>query len=312
MTGEKKEKTTKEVPKKRVRFHRECANSLFMLGVSGRPVLRTKPRTAGKFHFFSAHIRTIRESIGKKIATSLLIFANLAKLSRFLKYFRSDAGLEPGKVSGNLSPMRTVITAFVFLFAWGLEGRTEGLPLDLLTKRKIVVEHTILDLSDDQIEESIALSSVTLTAEQWETMRKVSKFAPKRLISYPNTYNDCMCGTGPYGIALPGKKFGIVHYSLDEEHSLGKVWTSERVKKGFAFFTMDARGQFYLDGRLVPYASVKQEFSEGIKLLTGEKDDFYFQVTVPPGMKRSDPTLKDRIAELEKLVTEAGARFFVL
>jgi hypothetical protein len=47
-------------------------------------------------------------------------------------------------------------------------SQSEGLPLDHLTKRKILIEHTILTLSDDQLEESIALSTVTLTKQQWE------------------------------------------------------------------------------------------------------------------------------------------------
>ena len=99
--------------------------------------------------------------------------------------------------------MKTIALVITSMLAATVVALAEGLPVDRKT-RQILVPHTIIHLTPEQIEETQLLSTLTLTPEQWRGFRQQFPNIPKRFDTVlPVTLNDCTCGLdGPFVIQL--------------------------------------------------------------------------------------------------------------
>ena len=187
------------------------------------------------------------------------------------------------------------------------DSRAEGIPIDL-TRTKITTDHKVFSMTADQVEEAVAFRTVTLTAAQWADMRKEFPGFPKRVEVVTHQYNDCSCGlSSAFGIWLPDRKLGIPTRWLKKD----KITTSIEhglKTKGFCAINVDHRGQFYKDGKLVPFAVLKEQIRAGIKGYMATKDGVHIQLFVgyPAEMNEKSVTLAARVGELRKMVEEVG------
>ena len=128
----------------------------------------------------------------------------------------------------------------------------DGLPIDSDTG-KIFVPHQFIKISATQQEEITTLGTFTLTSEQWSELRKVRKGCPKRFSAvFPRDWNDCTCGaeSGAWAIDWGDHTVAVLLETVPEDPAV-ELRTSI-ADHGGAWLTMDARGQFYYEGVLIP------------------------------------------------------------
>ena len=176
----------------------------------------------------------------------------------------------------------------------------DGLPIDHETG-KIMAPHVTVKINADQQHEVTVLQSLTLNAEQWHKVRQSAPACPKRITEvFPHNYNDCMCGHSGPAIAIQMKpdEVAILLWGVDGDSSKNlRAFAAEgRQLK----LSMDKRGQFHHQGRLVKYPDVL----EALKNM--KRGRHYMSLDIPLEMKRNSPTLKTRIDTVEVLATEAG------
>lgn len=191
------------------------------------------------------------------------------------------------------------------------ETRADGIPFDL-ERMEITCPHTIFDMTPEQVEEADALGTFTLTSEQWAQMRKKTPGYPKRLTVLTYQWNDCTCGlAGHLSIRLPGNRIGV----LDEIDCGPEQLLGFHIEKHEGLsLRMDHRGQFYLDGKLIPFAIVKQAISdelEQLKATEKKNGGFFLGLRLPAGMTPESVTLATRIGTLSAMVEEAKGDIWV-
>lgn len=188
--------------------------------------------------------------------------------------------------------------------ALACDAIADGLPKD--ENDNLTVKHTLLTLSPSQEEEMEALNSVTLTKEQWATLRKVSPGTPKRLEGIlPITWNDCLCCAGPVAaVRMKDGKLAVFYDSLEAKSLAYKFQ-----KPGKLTLMVDHRGQFHLDGILVHYKVLLEAIRVSEPVKPPKKDDYeggVAEVKVPPGMSEKDPVFENRISTVYAELTAKG------
>jgi hypothetical protein len=182
-----------------------------------------------------------------------------------------------------------------------------GLPLSE-DRTRCEAPHDLVTLNDEQLEEVTVMGTLTLTHAQWTELRAKSPGMPKRIETIlPSTYNDCSCGLeGHFGIWF---KNGTVAVVRDHPPAPFSEWTAERKNEscGNMQFRIDARGQFYEDGRLVRYEEVKARTA----WVPTDPDHHSIGIDVPPHLDATAPALAGRLAELKKIAEAAGRNFWV-
>lgn len=195
--------------------------------------------------------------------------------------------------------MKIVLRSLLFLFATSCLTWADGIPYNRETG-KVEAPHTMIELSKDQQQELETLRTVTLNAEQWQALRKVSPVTPKRLTQVLFTdYEDCACGLYAYAIALNSSKIAVIHGAVDAEPLSWQIWSMSRVD-----LTVDRRGQFYFEGTLVPFETLRQIFGAKPEHQASESERHLF-VHLPLGVKRSDSVVKERIDRLYAAANKA-------
>lgn len=124
-------------------------------------------------------------------------------------------------------------------------ARADGLPVDTKT-RTITADHLLFDVSEYQAEEMDTQGTLTLTKDQWKTVREKKLGWPMRIDTIIN-YDEggCSCGTlGPHVIRLSERKVGILYdaneYPSEEQLVREALSRSDRD----ASLHVDRRGQF--------------------------------------------------------------------
>lgn len=198
----------------------------------------------------------------------------------------------------------------------------EGIPVDHETG-KVTVPHTIISLSTAQIEEIQTLGTLTLTSEQERQVRAKTPQCAKRFNSIlPVTMRDCCCGVEwPYVIALSRDSVAVLHseqLSVDEiRHQLFKEWNTE--------FHVNERGEFYVEGQLIPFPKLLEAISAGPinpkrnaegklvhKSPEAESDidyECYLYVEMPIGAKPTDAVYASRFKQLAAAAKKIGLDF---
>jgi hypothetical protein len=190
----------------------------------------------------------------------------------------------------------------------------DGLPLND-DRTKYEGPHILVKMNEDQLEEVTTMSTLTLTREQWQQARAKNPATPKRIDSVLSCmYSDCTCGMedSTFGVWFKDGTVAIVSY----ESKTPFVQLDEERKKDIATnisLNMDERGQFYADGKLVPYAEVKARVGYVCAPVNQDGSSNYPSVgiEIPPGSKASDAALAGRLKELQQISKTAGRSFYV-
>jgi len=172
--------------------------------------------------------------------------------------------------------MKTLIRQLLVLgFSAGIVFADGGIPVDRQT-HSVKVPHTLLTVTDSQREEIDVVGTLTLTADQWKELRAIGPDCPKRIDRILlETYDDCGCDLIDvfYAIQLNTGAVAVTHDQLSSGWGSRKLITalaeSNKLK-----LRVDARGQFYHEGVLIPFtrlldlvkASSKKPRADGIIL----------------------------------------------
>jgi hypothetical protein len=199
---------------------------------------------------------------------------------------------------------------FVLLVALATPWRAlgEGLPLD--EKGNLESPHTVVELNESQQEEAVTLDSVTLTAEQWKALRKVSPDTPKRLQGLiPITYRDCLCGEQMGAVQLSANRIAVLH---EDQSSESLMWQIQQAPS--LTFRVDNRGQFYLKGVLTQFPKLLEAIERSKPYEAKERPapvgDYempgWVNIEVPMGMSATDAVFQDRINRVYDALARKG------
>lgn len=180
----------------------------------------------------------------------------------------------------------------------------DGIPVDRETGR-ITTEHVVVTLDENQQEEIVVLGSLTLRPDQWSRIRKDWPAVPKRIASVlPKDWSDCTCCVeGPdYAIQMEGDRVALLKFMYDQPAGAGLV---EACESGASVgFTVDHRGQFYFDRKLIRYTELLAAL-ERMKPKDGD-GDFSLAIDLPVDLARDASALRARISEVEAKAVAAG------
>lgn len=215
-----------------------------------------------------------------------------------------------------MKTIRTIITAVIAATAFAY---SEGIPVDHATG-KVLVSHTIITLSTEQIEETQALGTLTLTKEQERSLRAVSPQCPKRFNNVlPVTMRDCCCGIeGAYVIGLSRDKVAVLHEDYEHLDIAREMLFAEYS----THLHVNERGEFYHNGQLIPYASLLKALSAGPlevkrnkagKLVhTGayydpeRESERFLYIELPVGAKPTDAVYHQRLTQIANTADQIG------
>lgn len=220
------------------------------------------------------------------------------------------------------------ITRFIAsLFATASLAWSEGIPVDRETGN-VSVPHTVISLTEDQIEETQTLGTITLTPEQWREIRAKSPQVPKRInMVLPVTFNDCSCGIDEeYAIALSRNRIAVLHDG-DAGASAESVRYELFGDRRITTLRMNERGEFHLGGKLVPFPTLLRAFAappEGAKrdeqgklLVTVTESGSvstcsrHLNVELPMGAKPTDAVFQSRLKQVAAAADQIGFPVYI-
>ena len=179
----------------------------------------------------------------------------------------------------------------------------DGIPVDRITG-KVTSSHTVVSLTEEQVEETQTLGTFTLTPGQWNDIRQKSPLCPKRFSNLiPVTWNDCLCGVeGEYVIALSRDRVAVLHRTLEEG-----MWTLryELALSSNITLRMNERGEFYLGGRLVPFPMLLEALVTPPDNVAGKKGR-HLEVELPAGSKQTDAVFESRLRQVAAAAAKMG------
>jgi hypothetical protein len=183
----------------------------------------------------------------------------------------------------------------------------DGIPVDKKTKR-IRVPHTIIRISENQVEEIEAIGTLTLTNVQWKQLRNIGPNCPKRFENVlPITWNDCTCDMSPYVIQISRDSIAVLHNDINGNAGIELRYFLEG-STGWVSLSVDHRGQFYFKGILIPFENLLTTISTStIKESDNkyEKRRFIF-IHKPLGMSEKSPQLESRLNKLFETAKQSG------
>ena len=215
--------------------------------------------------------------------------------------------------------MKTTTLLIASLFATATLALAEGIPVDHTTG-KVTVPHTIISLTAEQVGETLALGTLTLTSEQEQTVHAKSPQCPKRFNNVlPVTMRDCCCNVqGPYVIALSRDRVAVLHAGDLSAETL----RPELFKEYITELRVNQRGEFYVAGQLIPFATLLEAMAAGPinpkrnsdgKLVQkspekGSDTDWecYMYVEMPMGAKPTDAVYESSFRKLAAIAEKIG------
>lgn len=191
----------------------------------------------------------------------------------------------------------------------------DGLPLNE-DRTKYEGSHYLVTLNEDQLEEVTVIGTLTLTSDQWKEAREKNSNTPKRIDAIlPSTHNDCMCGMEEetFGVWFKNGTVAVVFGNTPVPFDQLPTEAKDELAKNLHFY-IDERGQFYQDGKLIPYSDVKARAAY-LKAAPAEASSVNLEglnIDLPPHLKATDPALAGRLTELQKIAKTAGRSFYVM
>ncbi len=217
--------------------------------------------------------------------------------------------------------MKTIPFLITSILASATLALSDGIPVDHETG-KLRCAHSVVSLTAEQIEETQALGTFTLTPEQWRTLREKRPSCPKRFNTVlPVTFNDCCCGVdGEFVIALSRDRIAVL-MGEDSNQALRSVrWALFRSQH--VTLRANERGEFYAGGMLVSFPLLLKAFAtppEGVKrdakgklLITEysfgriETGTAWLVVELPMGAKPTDAVYESRLRQIAALADKMG------
>ena len=198
-----------------------------------------------------------------------------------------------------------------------------GIPVDRKTG-EITAPHTVVSLTAEQIDETQALGTLTLTPEQWRDVRAKSPQSPKR-------FNTIVPVPWPAGIRDVEGEF-VIELSRDRmavPHDEGSPATVESVrealfKDSIISLRVNERGMYHLGGKLIPFPTLLKALAappddaprddEGKLIVTATVDGRemtaprWLGVKMPAGAKPTDPVFESRLKQIAAAADQMGLR----
>lgn len=180
----------------------------------------------------------------------------------------------------------------------------DGIPVDRKTG-KVIASHSIVSLTEEQVEETQTLGTFTLTPEQWSDIRQKSPQCPKRFGNVvPVTWNDCTCGfEGGYVIALSRDRIAVLHRGTSDMSM--RTLRYELAISSNITLRMNERGEFYLGGKLIPFPMLLEALVTPPDDAGGKKGR-YLDVELPVGSKQTDAVFESRLREVAAAANKTG------
>jgi hypothetical protein len=189
---------------------------------------------------------------------------------------------------------------------------------------EITAPHTVVSLTAEQIDETQALGTLTLTPEQWRDVRAKSPQSPKR-------FNTIVPVPWPAGIRDVEGEF-VIELSRDRmavPHDEGSPATVESVrealfKDSIISLRVNERGMYHLGGKLIPFPTLLKALAappddaprddEGKLIVTATIDGRemtaprWLGVKMPAGAKPTDPVFESRLKQIAAAADQMGLR----
>jgi hypothetical protein len=183
-------------------------------------------------------------------------------------------------------------------------------------RTKYVGPHYLVKLNEDQLEEVTVAGTLTLSRAQWQEVRQKNPATPKRIDTIlPSTHNDCTCGMEAeiFGVWFKDGTVAITHGNTPIPFEKLDTETKGKLASELHFL-MDERGQFYQDGKLIPFSEVKSRaaYLKAVSVDKQSMDLGSIQIEIPPTSKASDPALAGRLKELQSIANKSGRSFYVM
>ena len=200
---------------------------------------------------------------------------------------------------------------------------TDGIPVDRKTG-EVTVAHTVVSLTAEQIDETQALGTLTLTSEQWREVRTKSPQSPKRFTNIlPLPWPDRSFGADvEYVIELSRDRMAVPH---KEDYSVSVTYLRDELfKDSITSLRVNERGMYHLGGNLVPFPTLLTAFAtppdnaqrdaEGKLVITATIDGRemtvprWLGVKLPAGAKPTDAVFHFRLKQLADAADQIGLR----
>ena len=205
----------------------------------------------------------------------------------------------------------------------GFGQPTGGIPVDRKTG-ELTVPHTVVSLTAEQIDETQALGTLTLTPDQWRLVRTKSPESPKRFttiipLPWPD---DIQSVKGNYVIELSRDRMAIPNGG-----DVPPTVESVRVrlfKDAITSLRVNERGMYHLDGKLVPFPTLLQALAtppddarrdeDGKLVITHTTEGRettvprWLGVKLPAGAKADDAVFQYRLQQIAAAADRIGLR----
>jgi len=243
-----------------------------------------------------------RDATERKRAMALRGFGVGKPKREFLRDEVVDFGSFAQRLVGRVareSQMKSQICLLLLIASGFRCVRADGIPVNHTTGR-VIVPHTVLNLSESQSEEIDTLGTLTLSADQWKKVRAVTPECPKQFYIVPVTSIDPAPEDQFYGIQLSGSQVAVADGMSAEVNFVGET------------LYVDRHGQFYCAGVLIPYRTLIEKYA-ATSGKTGNKDPLAPQerelvVNLPFGVSKDSTVIKDRLDRLFKVAAASGWR----
>ena len=200
-------------------------------------------------------------------------------------------------------------------------------PVDAVTA-EILVPHSIVSLTPDQIDEMQTLGTLTLTDEQWRSVRTKYPASPKRFphllsLAAPDRHHG---EEADYAIELSRDLAAVLHRT--EASTSPDEIRSQLFRHAIVSLRANGRGEFYLDGKLVPFPtllkalesapdSAERDGDGKLVISSGAKGKSspvprWLGVKLPAQARPSDPVYQYRLQQLAAAADAIGLRHGLL
>ena len=188
----------------------------------------------------------------------------------------------------------------------------------------VTAPHTVVSLTAEQLDETQALGTLTLTPEQWRVVRAKSPQSPKRFntivtLPWPDGIHAV---AGESVIELSRDRMAVLHGG-DAGPSVESV-RGELFKDSITSLRLNDRGEFHLGGELVPFPTLLKAFAtppddarrdEEAKLIVTATIDGrettaprWLGVKLPAGAKPTDAVFQFRLRQIAAAADQIGLR----
>ena len=262
-----------------------------------------------------SRLQQTRSELEASLTRQRLDHAELARAKNQLQARLS--GLQKSLALMNLAPPRTE------------DGKefSDRVVIDAVTG-EIQAPHTIVLLTPEQIDETQTLGTLTLTPEQWRSVRARYPLCPKR---YPHILTlvapDRNHGVETdYAIELSRDRMALLHRS-DAAASVDDI-RQQLFQHAIIALRANERGEFHLHGKLVPFPILLKALAappdpaprddDGKLLITAIAEGKsttaprWLGVKLPAGARPADAVYQSRLQQLAAAADQIGLRHALL